>query len=769
MKEVDLRTLERHCGVSTNGIYLHWSPSQPDYVKIGESAKSNERCVSSDYFTAFGQISQFRIWYATTNIDHLRIQNECMIYLDTLYNKGTAGVEVYYIGDDSYENVVTVLHNHIMKTYPSLEYYIDTDVTQLKSINKSGLCTTDISCLVLVKYEYISNLSLSQKCYRCNRACSKRIYDVVCMDKDEEKNILLGPGCFKYLNKNMDIAYNKLYETLTKMDDADFDDINLHHVVDVFLQKFQYDRRVKYGININKLSEIPYKCIGPYIISCICHYMFCKKVENSVGSFTRTINKDFLNIYNIDIHLGHVHHYTTLAENYFKLSDYDDYGQEFFNVTFTHPTINTKWIIENIENIKNTIKYKKDGSISIDQLEILNNPNPIKLGEAGTGKSRVAQFLCKNSNERRSKICVITPTHSSRINICSDLYSNYLTSHVIAGFNSHVTKYDMDDEITIIIDEIGMLDIFNWHKILQFVHKFKRRHVYMFGDLYQTPPINFQDETKPIRNATLESSISFVENFRYSNNLLNEDLVNYIRSHKCSFTMKGIEKVGYTIDEYTTPVLRELNDNNYVFITTTNQTKNLINNHLYQIHNKKCKECVADIIINDNTYCNKCIENYNFIVKSNLFYNKPDRISKCHVNITEDIPNSMNDIYQDQNGKCINIKRPFVTNSDKLLFFNSEHVKIIKEKDHYVLVNIVDDKYVNYRRIKTLDSIKLDLTFAQTTHSAQGQTMDNIAFVLDRYYIDTDIAYTAITRTRFLDTMVLLRTERFKRFKKVVH
>jgi len=185
-----------------------------------------------------------------------------------------------------------------------------------------------------------------------------------------------------------------------------------------------------------------------------------------------------------------------------------------------------------------------------------------------------------------------------------------------------------------------------------------------------------------------------------------------------------------------------------MFLAYTNETIKKVNQICYKIKKEKCSQCKNDIKISTFTFSKECIKNFGWIVCDNVKFNKVNY--KQDVEIRQPIDYS-NKLFESDFGilKATASK----DNNDKFMFYNGQHIQKI-EYNNNIFTIYSEDKRLFYH--KSLAHLKLSLNFASTVHKSQGMSIDLVTFIIDKDYLDSNLVFTALTRSKKPDKILIL-------------
>ena len=717
------------------------------WIKVGYG--NEYRPSSNDYYTGFGVNCDLKIWFFDIKKEEcFEIEQNIHKYLtEKNIKKGEAGKECYISTIDYIHELIEECMNKEKYSPDKIE---NTNVIDhRKKYSKEKI---DINSFNIIYYNTIQNTEIT--CHRCGRECRKHSYE--CFVRDEEGNekyILIGPECFKKIK--CDKISENFYNWLTK----EYNNVK-SNAVETFISDYLCDSRISFlpkKFNIN-ICQLPYQNVKPLMERFVCHVILVRK-KGEEKTFKSVITKDLLKYYNLNIDIAEL--YTIVSSsNYFTTGDYD-YNKEEFDITFNHPKINKEVLSKFFCNLRTEIfNYSKELDLNIsyelveEQQNCLKSHIPLIGGPPGTGKSAIIKYIL-NSSDKKEKILLISPTYTSLELLMEDTNSKIkikdrtnIKSIVIDSWNNNRT--DIKNINTLIVDEICMFNIFNLYKLKKIIKKYDIKKYKFFGDIFQIPPICFTEESNYIHNDLHKKSMILTKNYRAVNHPIQ---VNFLNNNKTDFkTLDYLSKV-FKKENFTEQLIVErIKLEDHIFISTTNKTINDINNICYKYEKKKCICCVNNIKIDDYTFCKECIINFKWRIGDNIKFDNEKNISEDYkekeLPKKKDIEYSNKVFISEKNGDIKYIKNK---KSDYHMFNNGQIINIsINENGDY------DIKTKNLFYMKSIFNLKLKLSFALTVNKCQGMTKEHITFIIDRNGVKNDSIYTALTRARNLDDILVL-------------
>ncbi len=407
------------------------------------------------------------------------------------------------------------------------------------------------------------------------------------------------------------------------------------------------------------------------------------------------------------------------------------------------------------------IKLSDQAKQAID-LILNTDQNFFITGKAGTGKSTLLEHL-RLMAERQ--IIVLAPTGISAVNVNGDTIHSFFT--LKPGFEkeeaehmsfSKKKKEKFQRIKTIAIDEISMVraDLLD---AIDIVLRRSRKNqqpfggvqMVFFGDLYQLPPvITFSDKDKFF--SEYQSPYFFdAEVFRGQTNLFS------------GFVMKNIElgKIYRQSDRYFIDLLNAIRDNsindnqimelnkycqpdfvpdnyeNYIYLMTTNQSANKINETKLQQLKTEEKVFMAHQTgtVTKNLYPND--EKLVFRVGAQIMFicNDSERrwVNGTLGKVLEINDNESVIKVEKNDGKIVEVKK-YLWEISKYVFTKGEFVR---------------------KKLGTFAQMPIKLAWAITIHKSQGKTFDKVIIDFNNGTFAHGQAYVALSRCSSLKGLVL--------------
>jgi len=761
----------------SNCIYVIDCPNT-NWVKIGYG--NLNRPGDSSYWTPFAYNANVKMWILTLDKETcFKMEQEIHEIAKKVFSQtGEGGIECYLCTSIDAFNIIDY-HIRNGENNEFLQEYVETTVADIrkgKNIDDKTSDKTNINNMIVVSYEKIEGYLC--RCEICNRELEKFVYECKIIYKnddiyeDEGKHekeyiIYAGSKCFKKLK-------NTIENNLKKTCNYFYNKYGLHDPVNSFIDHYLVDSRIKLlpklvidgDINIVDFSH---KFIVSMTQRIACYHLFCVK-----GTFEDVLTSEDLKKYKLnEIRLSYVFYELERSDKYFKVSNFQLNGEnEKFDIKFIHPHINTENIKLFFEGLRTKpIKYSKEKDFGTNKLDeeqqkCLNDINPFISGVPGSGKSLIIKYILSALSSNQ-KTFLLSPTYSSLSLITSHRFTNNnkeklikdnknITAMVIAGYNEHV-KLPYEQYDYLIIDEFYMFDICSMYKIMNFIHTTNIKHIKIFGDIYQLPSISFKNETSHILLALNYRSKHLETNYRAKNY---KKEVDFLNKNKTDFIdLKNLATV-FNTKQYNNDIIKErlfegLKYDKVMFLAYKNETVKQVNQICYNtIKKEKCSQCKNDIKISTFTFCKECIEKFGWIVSGNVNFNKVDYVQDVEIlqpNLGDNVEYS-NKLFESEFGILKSVASK--DNNDKFMFYNGQHIKKIGYNNNIFTIYPEEDKRLFYH--KSLEHLKLSLNFASTVHKSQGMSIDLVTFIIDQNNLDSNLVFTALTRSTKPDKILIL-------------
>lgn len=233
------------------------------------------------------------------------------------------------------------------------------------------------------------------------------------------------------------------------------------------------------------------------------------------------------------------------------------------------------------------------GQVQLHPSELLTNTkeNLLLMGAAGTGKSYlIQQYLKSLSNKERKKVLVLAPTWKAASNLGG------VTVHKAFELNTNVQTTEPITKIpkalrgihTIIIDEVSMLRIDVFNRIVQISQHFEQKckrsiRIILVGDFGQLEPVCYPSDKEEIQKGypSAEGILCFHAPLWDSLNLRKVKLFQIHRQADAIFSEKLTQlKYGWTstIDWFNTHCHLNSFDSNAITIVPTKELADNYNN-----------------------------------------------------------------------------------------------------------------------------------------------------------------------------------------------
>jgi hypothetical protein len=725
-----------------------------DWIKVGYGLIN--RPGSSDYFTSYGHNGVCRMWISNlTKTECFNIEQDIHKYLSHRLKLGNAGKECYLSTKIIVDGLIKEYINSSKKLLLDFSIERESTVVDIRKMSNNKE-ESNIDNLDLLSYSFINDLEII--CDLCNRKSTVLSYKCEVFDKKEDvkRTIYTGPTCFKKLdNKPRGKIFQNEFGKFLFGDSNNEDDNDL--VIDNFITQYISDTRIEcFPTNmIINLGDLFFKYVKPFILRCVCHYMFIKK-----KSFQVILTKNVLEEYNLDIDILEVYYFISFSK-YFEINDFNEELNQF-EIKFIHCVINERTMNNFFEKLESkSIEYKteldySDDKLVEEQIECLNSHIPYISGVPGSGKSLICKYILASTDK---KVLVICPTYCSLQLLMSHKYKKQVVKEnkdikgiVIDAWNDK--RKDMDQTYDIlIVDEFYMLNIWQLYKIKLIIDKYKSTYIKIFGDIFQLPCVTFQKETINILNTLHLTSINLRENFREKDY---PDEVGFLNRNKTNF--KNIENMSriFEYDKYSKKVVEDRSIiEKHIFLTSTNKTVNEVNKLCYQAYKKReCGSCKNTIKIDCYKFCSMCVKGVKWRINTNTKYSHIEKEDKNYTKI--ELP-----LLPDEEKYSNNVMRhnktgelKYTSDLDTYMVYNGSIINIsCNTKGVYDL--LLDDRSKKIY-IDDITHINLSLCFAMTTHKSQGSTYDVVTFIIDRDMIDSNLLFTALTRATNMIKILIL-------------
>ena len=713
-----------------------------NWIKVGYG--DDNRPGSSDYFTGFGVDCDVSIWKFNISKDNC-YDIEQGLHTHIKQNK----VEVGLAGKECYISSKEEIHKLIEEYFKKKSLHSQREDTTVVNYRKKRVKNIDINDFTLVEHSKIKDQII---CDICGRSCIKDQYECTVLDKENnEKIIYTGPTCFAELNngkkpiKQQEWIYNKICG-------------KEYNPVDQFISEYQKDSSNIWLPKIDDITKMEYRNVRPLLTRFILHHLF--KMQN----FECVLTEKVLTQYKLNIDIISV--YYIISDSPYFETKFDSDKNEF-TVIFTHPTINKTTLSRFFCRLRSepfTYSKELDNTINpLDEIQqrYLKSHNPFITGVPGSGKSCIAKYILTTNPDY--KILVISPTYASLEILMTATDNQHKTvkentnviGMVIDSWNEY-KRLDIkdDDDICLITDEVCMCNILQLYKLQQIINKYNIKKFKFFGDLFQLPPIGFKDETRAVHYDLYDKSQKLTNNYRakyYPEQVkfLNNNKTDYKDLNSLSEIFET-QKYSQEIIETRLRDVERLDKTDHFFIASMNVTVDEINKLCYSIKKKEyCSQCENNIVINTKyTFCKECISKFDFICSSNRKFDtiskdKKHEYKEKQIVPKENVEYSNRVMVSEINGSIKYIKTQ--KHADCMLF-NGQKLRI--EPNEFQGYDIKPDKHLFYMKKEDIDKLELRLMFAITVHKCQGRTVDNITYIIDRDNQDSDIIFTALTRTK---------------------
>jgi len=709
------------------------------WIKVGYG--NQNRPGSDTYFTPFGVDSDVSIW--KNNLS----ENDCHALEKRIHTYikqnnvevGTAGEECYI---SSKEKIHELIEAFFKKEHLHFQREDTTVVTYRKTMKKKII---DIKDITLVDHSKITDPII---CDICGRKCTKDPYECIVLDKENnEQTIYTGPTCFAELNngkktiEQQEWIYNKICG-------------KENNPVDQFIADFQRDSSNIWLPKIDyPIMNMECRNVGRLLIRYFLHYLFIK-----MQKFKGVITQEILTQYKLNI--GIIDAYYMFCPCLYFETDFDSDKNEF-TIIFTHPTINKTTLSRFFCGLRTKpFTYSKaldNISTPLDETQqsYLNSHNPFIAGVPGSGKSQIIKYIL--TTHPNKTILLITPTYAS-LDLLDVNEKNNVIGMVIDSWND--SRQDIKYIDILIVDEIYMFNILHMYKLQQIIEKYNIKQFKFFGDPFQLPPIGFKDETRTIHSDLHNKSLVLSINYRAKDypkevTFLNDSKTDYKNLDSISKVFET-QKYSKEIIETRLAEVGTLKKDHF-FISLTNNTVNYINKVCYNIKKKECcSQCENNITIKSYTFCENCIGKFDFLCGTNkkfdtILKNKKHEYKEKQIVPKENLEYSNIVMVSEINGSIKYVRTQKLSN---YMFFNGQKLRI--EPNEFQGYDIKANKDLFYMKKEDINTLNLSLMFAITVHKSQGRSVHTITFIIDKDNLDSDVIFTALTRARNPQQILIL-------------
>jgi ATP-dependent exoDNAse (exonuclease V) alpha subunit len=401
-------------------------------------------------------------------------------------------------------------------------------------------------------------------------------------------------------------------------------------------------------------------------------------------------------------------------------------------------------------------------------LDLMENTNRHLLitGKAGTGKTTLLNHFRQTT---KKNVLVAAPTGTAAVNINGD------TIHSLFGFNPSITVSKAKEMVhegkfrkrkllqnidTLVIDEISMVraDLMDCIDIVLrgvrgSYELFGGVQMIFFGDLFQLPPVVQSDERQVLRKdyngvyffnskvfeellsdpTTSDFQVIELDKIYRQSDLEFIEILNAIRTR--TFNMKQIEK----LNERVIKSLEDVKIPNYIYLSTTNDTADTINDQNLQKLNGESKK-------------------YNAIISADYTRDRYPTQQVLELKVGARIMMLNNE----QGGHWINGTLGWVRKmSDDMINveldngyigdispYSWEMHKPEYDEDLHAIVNHVAGSFTQ---------IPVRLAWAITIHKSQGKTFENVVIDFGKFVFSEGQTYVAISRCTSMEGIYLVR------------
>ncbi len=825
-------------------LYIFYNEGQPKFFKSGMSDIGYKRLINGEYITGFGEESTFIIFSLKKNFKDLKkleteFRNELLKEYPRpqMYGKKDIGTEIHVFKNnwledqkDIYKKCVNFFNEKGISFYKKESKKIKTRSEIRKILND----VKDNFDYIITDY-YITNHNDieifgnedKKKCNKCNKKFKKG-FEITLSNNEK---YLVGPTCFyNILEYNINYNYAQKYEIgLSKLSfeitnkidkfDKDYENYNYEttfeniKINEIIKHMMEYNTANNYLSFIKEkinFEDCTFKFIKNSIVMILCqciknHKKYFIEFDKFFEYFCKYFDKTNDNIIR-GIIIG--------LDNYFEIMEEEENNKEYEIIVFIYKEYDSLHIIQEFKQIfnNNDIKLNIDVRSYIDTFghkptkkqEIYLQSSPrVVLGYPGTGKTSFIQLpIIQYYKERDTKFLFITPTYMSKNVITENLIENkvfedeesYVTK-VVDWINDHTIEYLIrkfkNKNILLIVDEISMLNIVHWKKIINLINRLSIKNFIFTGDFEQIKPVSYSDETQKIQeyffgnaytfydikdiqrqqNADTDYNLEYVlsnnnidiqelkkiddqnkiQNIKYiEKNDYNDCIQEYldktkydknkkIQTQGLSYTNKDIFELNKKIFEKKQSIFNDAHINN-IFI---NKQYNLdkVNLNIQDTHKINLMS-LQNIFLKENKNINELdYYEFNFNNKQILYINK-----EIENNIKNNIKNVKNNvIFIGNNNDILFVKNQTFQIDNKI--YNEQD--IYKKKDIQFLKIIINGEKYFYVPLLWFNKIfEKQLGFFITIHKSQGSQFMNTIIYLNDNEIDKNLFLVAFTRRK---------------------
>ena len=325
---------------------------------------------------------------------------------------------------------------------------------------------------------------------------------------------------------------------------------------------------------------------------------------------------------------------------------------------------------------------------------------------------------------------------------------------VIDSWND--SRQDIKDVDILVGDEVCMCDLLQLYKLQQLINKYNIKSFKFFGDNFQLEPIGFKDETRTVHSDFVYNSLVLLKNYR-AYKFPKE--INFLNDHKTDYkdldTLREIFETKRYSPEIIETRLTEVQNghkNSHFFIAYMNKTVNDINQICYDIKKKECcEQCENNITIESYTFCKKCIRKFDYLCCTNkkfdtILRNKEDEYVEKKMVPKQILPKQILEYSNRVMVSKINGSIKYIKTSKCANYlYNGQKLNI--EPNEFEGYDIRANKDLFYMKKEDINKLDFSLMFAITVHKSQGRSVENITFIIDKDNLDSNLIFTALTRT----------------------
>lgn len=409
------------------------------------------------------------------------------------------------------------------------------------------------------------------------------------------------------------------------------------------------------------------------------------------------------------------------------------------------------------KDVNNNYEYDDTAKNNLDPSQgkaiemIMNNGISIVNGGAGTGKTYTVAKCVNEMLEKKVLVFILAPTGAAVERIRSEnelkkvldkmVFVSTIHSFLYSFMSGNNLKFasEIYDEIVVCIDEMSMVDLKLFYKLLSLLESFmKKIRMVLLGDYNQLPSIGGGKVLRDLIDVSIDYNIKFKNpnkwdsnkmkyislqvNHRQSGKRIYENGENILRCEniepddeeciyvKISEINEVVPKMMEVLGKY------KIDYSNSCIIAPTNRMVAKINNKLQEYYNPDGKEITDELRIGD-----KVMQTKND--KKKEVYNGSILLIDDVIGVGKDIP------------------------LKKAMKSNDETIKV--KCEYYPNDNGMKGGLLRMYNAEELDKLRLAYSF--TVHKSQGKGYDTVIVVIHssmEWMLNKNILYTAVTRAK---------------------